>query len=35
MRPAVDVTRIARGGQLVAVVALPVARSVIRRVAKR
>jgi uncharacterized spore protein YtfJ len=34
-RPAVDVTRIALGGQLVAVVALLVARSVIRRLARR
>jgi uncharacterized spore protein YtfJ len=34
-RPAVDVTRIALGGQLVAVVALLVARSVIRRLAWR
>jgi uncharacterized spore protein YtfJ len=34
-RPAVDVTRIAVGGQLVAIVALMVARSVIRRLAKR
>ncbi|MDB5066543.1 MAG: hypothetical protein JWM18_2977 [Chloroflexi bacterium] len=34
-RPAVDVTRIALGGQLVAIVALLVARSVIRRLARR
>ena len=34
-RPAVDVTRIAVGGQLVAIVALLVARSVIRRLARR
>ena len=34
-RPAVDVTRIAVGGQLVAIVALLVARSIIRRLAKR
>jgi uncharacterized spore protein YtfJ len=34
-RPAVDVTRLALGGQLVAIVALLVARSVIRRLAKR
>jgi uncharacterized spore protein YtfJ len=34
-RPAVDVTRIAIGGQLVAVIALMVARSVVRRLARR
>ncbi len=34
-RPAVDVTRIALGGQLVAIVALLVARSAVRRLAKR
>jgi uncharacterized spore protein YtfJ len=34
-RPAVDVTRIAVGVQLVAIVALLVARSVIRRLARR
>jgi uncharacterized spore protein YtfJ len=34
-RPAVDVTRIAIGGQLVAIVALLTARSAIRRLAKR
>ncbi|HEY2705643.1 MAG TPA: spore germination protein GerW family protein [Candidatus Dormibacteraeota bacterium] len=34
-RPAVDVTRIALGGQLVAIVALLVARSAVRRLAGR
>jgi hypothetical protein len=33
--PAVDVTRIAVGGQPVAIVALLVARSVVRRLARR
>lgn len=34
-RPAVDVTRIALGGQVVAIAALLVARSIVRRLAKR